>query len=422
MAADDESEVLMMLKWWFVLAALLLMIGGVSAQDDISPTLEDQLITLETITQRLRGLDALGSVERVFPTRAETIDYLRDLYERDLPIEEAERAEAFYVALGLFTPDVDLREVYLTLLNSQVAGFYDPETKRMNVIPMLGDTPGDALSLTEQITYVHEFVHALQDQHFDLNALLSADLSDQPDRLLAAQALVEGDATAVMTVFLQNVAAENPLAALSILTEGAAAGSLFLPPGIPAILVTELMFPYEEGASFVTALYADGGWDAVNAAYAALPQTTEQIIHPEKYLSGETALPVALDDGTALLGAGWTQTWDMTLGEFYLRAQIDAELTSSRARRAAAGWGGDRFHVYVNGDQVASALRVAWDTPEDAAEFADIYAAYADERFGGAAVDGCWSNATTALCLAANADGSSLVVTAPTVELALRLR
>jgi len=411
-----------MLKRLFITAALLLTVSVVHAQEGVSPALEYQLITLEETTQQIRALNALEDVERVFPTRADTIEYLRNLYERDLPVEEAERAEAFYVALGLFSNDVDLREVYLTLLSSQVAGFYDPETQTMNVIPMSEDTPGDSLSMLEQITYVHEFTHALQDQHFDLNAVLPAELINEPDRALAVRSLVEGDATVAMTVFLQEVAMSDPMAALSILTEGLASGGLFLPPGIPSILVTELTFPYEAGAAFVTTLYNNGGWEAVNAAYANPPTTSEQVMHPNKYLSGETAIPVELPDFTSMLGDNWTQAWDVTLGEFYLRAQIDAELAIAEASSAAAGWGGDRFQVYTNGDQLASVLQIVWDTPEDAAEFQESYAAYADERFGTTGESGCWSNADGVLCLQALADGSSRVVTAPTLEIAANLR
>jgi hypothetical protein len=408
-------------KTLLMIVTLLLLVGMVQAQDEVDPALEEQLVALEAITQTIRDLPQLEPVERVFPTRTETIEYLRTVYERDLPVEDAERAEAFYRALGFFTPDIDLRELYLTLLSSQVAGFYDPDAKTMNVIPMIGETPGDSLSLTEQITYVHEFTHALQDQHFDLAALLPAELNNQPDRALAIRSLVEGDATVSMTFYTQAVAERNPMAALAILSEGLASGTLFLPPGIPPILVRELTFPYEEGAAFVSELYNEGGWAAVDAAYAAPPQTSEQILHPEKYASSEPAIPVELGDAPPTPGADWTQAWDVTLGEFYIREQVDSELAPSRANRAAAGWGGDRFLVFTNGDQVASWLKIVWDTPEDAPEFHDLYAAYAESRFGGEAQAGCWSNAAEVLCLYAESDGSSVVITAPTLEIAAQL-
>ena len=52
---------------------------------------------------------------------------------------------------------------------------------------------------------------------------------------------------------------------------------------MPPILRESLLFPYTGGPSFVQRLQAQGGWDAVNAAFAKPPASTEQILHPEKY-------------------------------------------------------------------------------------------------------------------------------------------
>ncbi len=409
-----------MLKKLLAVVAVMLSlgVGAINAQEDVDPQLETQMVGLETITQTLRGLDALETVERVFPTRAETIDYLRDLYERELTIDEAERWHDFYVALGLLSPDIDLRQVYLDLLGSQVAGFYDTDTKTMNVLPTVGDDPGTSLSLSEQIIYVHEFTHALQDQHFTLDSLLEAANAEiNPDQSLAVTSLVEGDASAVMTLYSQEVARRNPLAALGMLAEGLQAGNLFLPPGIPNILVRELMFPYEQGMNFVVALYEEGGWEAINAAYDSPPTTSEQIFHPEKYIEGEGALSVELTDFSAALGEGWTEVLQTTVGEFYLREMLRTELADSRASRAAAGWGGDHFRVYRSGDELAWGLLILWDSTAEAVEFADLHAAYADDRFSAEAVDGCWTDASGVLCLNLAGD-QTLIVSAPSVEAA----
>lgn len=415
-----------MLKRWIVIGLLTLLMGvNVSAaQDeaDINPALLDQMNGLEQITQTLRGLTAKESIDHQFPTRQDTIDYLTDLYSREFPPEEFDRLALFYVALDLLPADINLQTVYLDLLGSQVAGFYDPDTKTMNVLPMVGDDPGSSLSFTEQVIYIHEFTHALQDQYFDLNVLIdSPEVLATPDRSLAVTSLVEGDATAIMTLYTQEAAARNPFAVLGMLVEGLQAGNLFLPSGIPSILVNELTFPYEQGMDFIVALYKAGGWDTVNGAFANPPTTTEQIYHPEKYLAGEGAQMVALDDAGAALGDGWTTPWDTTLGEFYLRAHLAAQLDRSDAARAADGWGGDHFRVYHDdaSGQIAWALRLAWDTPADHDEFADLYAEYGDTRFGASAdADGCWQDAGAALCF----DGSeSLIVSAPTLEQARAL-
>lgn len=413
-----------MLKRWIVVGLLALLVGAnaSAAQEDapINPALVDQMDGLEQITQALRGLTAKESIDHQFPTREATIDYLRDLYSREFPPAEFDRLERFYVALDLLPADIDLQAVYLDLLGSQVAGFYDPDTQTMNVLPMVGDDPGSKLSFTEQVIYIHEFTHALQDQYFDLNRLIgSPEIQATPDRSLATTALVEGDATAIMTLYTQEVAARNPFAVLGMLVEGLQAGNLFLPSGIPSILVDELLFPYDTGMNFVVALYEAGEWDAVNNAFSTPPTTTEQIYHPEKYLAGEGAQAVALDDRSAALGDGWTTPWDTTLGEFYLRAHLATQLTDREAARAADGWGGDHFIVYQNGDQIAWALRLAWDAPAEQTEFSDLYAQYGDLRFGTSAdADGCWQDADGVLCFDSTA---SLIAAAPTLEQAQML-
>lgn len=396
----------------------LLLVGSVSAQEDtISPALNEQLDTLVTITERLRGLNTTQPVERDFPTRQETIDYLTELFARDLPAEELEQAHLLYVALDLLPEDIDLREVYLELLGSQVAGFYDSDTRVMNVIPTVGDDVGDELSLTEQIVFIHEYTHALQDQHFGLDVLEDESIQSTPDRSLAVAALVEGDASATMQVYSQEIMMRNPGAAFQLLAEGAMAGNLFLPEGIPAVLARELMFPYETGLSFVLALYDDGGWERINAAYDNLPQTSEQVIHPEKYLAGEGAQTVAGIDLAP--GEGWQQVWDISLGEFYLIEHLRTQLPATQARRAAAGWGGDRFQVYVDPEtsDLIWSLELVWDTPEDQAEFAEAYTQFGDEKFGGAAEAGCWSNDGAALCFIDD-DNGSRIVSAPSLEMA----
>lgn len=408
-----------------LLLALLVSSGAAGAQEAtpeaIDPALAEQMTELEQITQNLRGLSEEKPVEHKFPTRQETIAYLRAVYDREFPQEAFARLARFYVALGLLPADIDLQSVYLNLLNSQVAGFYDPETETMNVIPTVGDDVGTALSFTEQIIYVHEFTHALQDQHFHLANLQTPEVEAIPDQALAVTSLIEGDATATMTLFTQNVTMSNPLAALGILIEGVQAGNLSLPDGIPPILVDELLFPYDEGVDFILALYQSGGWDAINAAFGQPPTTSEQILHPEKYLAGEGAQAVTLADASAALGAGWSDVWESPLGEYYLRAHLKTELGSDQAAAAAAGWGGDDFRIYSDGaQQLAWALRLSWDTPADQSEFAAAYADFGSQRFGGSAdANGCWQDASAALCLTSGE--TTLVVSAPTLAQAQAL-
>lgn len=409
-----------------VLTALFVLPLSVGAQSGPAPTpepLDAQMDQLVQVAEAIRGLTTVTPVERAFPTREETIAYLTNLFHTDLPPEDAARLEAFYQALGLLPDDVDLAAAYLQLLGAQVAGFYDTDTQIMNVIPMLGDSPGDSLSLTEQIIFVHEYVHALQDQHFSLAALEDPAITAVPDRALALTALVEGDASAAMQVYAQEVMTRNPLAALSLLAEGALSNTLALPPGTPDVLGRELLFPYESGLGFIVALAADGGWKAVNAAYDNPPATTEQIMHPEKYMEGEG--PVTRPEWDAITAPeGWATLWDVPLGEYYLREHLRTLLSPSDAADAAAGWGGDRFTLFEAADGARLwLLNSAWDTPEDAAGFFDAYRAGLTAAFGAPLAEDarCHDTGEGVACVVMLDTGDTRVVYAPALDEAAAL-
>ncbi len=402
------------------LSALFLWPTAIRAQSDaneVPPALDEQMDALVAAAEALRELPTLTPVERAFPTRSETIDYLTSLFHADLPPLEAARLEAFYQSLDLLPDDVRLADAYLTLLGAQVGGFYDTDTRVMNVIPMLGDSPGDSLSITEQIIFVHEYVHALQDQHFGLEALDDPALADNPDRALALTALIEGDATAAMQLFTQEVMRRNPLAAIGLLAEGVLSGTLTLPPGTPEVLARELLFPYEDGFEFVLAVARDSGWDAVNAAYANPPATTEQILHPNKFLAGEGAVQRAEWAADHAFDAnGWTRLWNVALGEYYLREHLRTLLAPAAATDAAAGWGGDLFTLYESADGVRlSLLTVAWDTPADADQFVTTYRASLQEAYGAPLADDnrCFARVTDVVCVFALASGDSRLIHAP---------
>jgi hypothetical protein len=412
-------------------AVLVALIGGSAAAQPlaISAALDEQMNGLDRWTEAARGLTPTVGVPRSFPTRAEVRAYIERVYREELTPELAARSLAFYNAVGMLPPGIDLTALFIDVLGSQVAGFYDPDTGYMNVVPTIGDDPGDRLSLTEQMIYVHEYVHALQDQAFNLNNYVGTEeLGDHPDRALAALSLVEGDASAVMTLYIQRAAEANPLAALSLLTEGLAAGNLLPPGDIPAPLLRELVFPYETGMNFVLAIYqSENSWEAVDRAFANPPTTSEQIIHPEKYLNSEGAQPVEGVSIAEVLPEGWQPQWDTAMGEFYLMEHLRQHLSRAEAARAAAGWGGDRFQVYTNADgETAWTLSLVWDTPADAQEFAAAYDNWLEafaEANGGSLQEGvdysCVVAATT-VCFFSSSAGD-IITAAPLPELAQRL-
>ncbi|MCU0511648.1 MAG: hypothetical protein MUE40_03665 [Anaerolineae bacterium] len=416
---NDDIEDAMRIVMLFCLC--LVVMGTTTAQEappaSISPALQTYLETLEEITVGIRGLAALEPVALEFPTRDELLDYLTQQLDEALDEETVTQAMAFYTAFDFLPADLDLRATYLELYGQQVAGFYDTETRQMNVILISGESPGDTLPLLEQITFVHEYVHALQDQHFGLEAYLeSGEVLENDDRALAMLALVEGDATLVMNTYTLRVAEENPTGALlQLLLGGLQAGNLTLPPGIPPIIAAELLFPYEAGQVFVEALFlAEGDWSRVDAAYADPPQSTEHILHPQKYLDGEMPVAVTLADNPLFPASTWSEVRQGVLGEFYLRQYLDTQLGAQQANQAAAGWGGDRYRVYRHQETGAQGweLRLVWDSPAEQTEFMAAYGEFMALRFpDGRTVGDCRERDQATLCATADADGVLLTLT-----------
>jgi hypothetical protein len=202
---------------------------------------------------------------------------------------------------------------------------------------------------------------------------------------MAAHALIEGDATLAMTLYI----AHNPLGALSFLKSmksGMAASQQL--DSAPRALRESLLFPYLEGSEWARDLYKRSGWSSVSKAFTDLPKSTEQILHVDKYLADEQPVKVTVPDLKALLGPSWKRVDYDVNGEWNYYLILDEFLKSRNdSKRAAAGWGGDRYAVYEGprvGDVMMAQLSV-WDTEKDAREFFDAYVKRTVSRYPGAA-------------------------------------
>ena len=369
------------------LAAILCLSLPLQAQQlTFNEALTAHLQALQDVTATLRELPILSALDVRFSTpeelRAKYVALLNDPQQR----AQTQRQQRLYRAFDLLSAEDDLQAIYEDLYASQVAGYYDREAKYLSVIAPEGRSERSSLPLLDQIVFVHETVHALQDQHFDLTAYLGADgarsLSD--DELLARLALVEGDAMLVMNIYTQRVSAANPLGTLFQLAQvGVQNPGLIVPPSAPPIVQRQLLWPYEQGEIFVRALFRAGGWDAVNDAYAHPPRTTEQVFHPQKYLDGEEAQPVSLRDASSALGQGWALIEEGMLGQFYIREWLRTQLGRDQAQRAASGWGGDAYHLYEDeAGRLALAFASVWDDRTERDEFARALRAMLEARQG----------------------------------------
>jgi hypothetical protein len=283
------------------------------------------------------------------------------------------------------------------LYSEEVAGFYDPKRKQMYLIKEV-ETPGEKPGLIARLlgigtgfnkdeqktTLSHEMSHALADQNFDL--LKMQDVAEKDDdRSLALQALIEGEATLVMMLDMERATGGTGRdlldASPALIDFSLSLASAFIPFAssnaflqAPPILRESMLFPYFKGMVFLLHMTNDSGWGRVNEAFRKPPLSTEQVLHPEKYLREvdeptEIVLPPLGD----VLGSGWKEVGQNVLGEL----QISILLRMQQGVRAAAGWDGDRYAVFSGpGNKLGMVWYSTWDSDAEAREFASAYSRY----------------------------------------------
>lgn len=322
-------------------------------------------------TSEIRELSILRGVKSGAQSRSEIERMIIKNLDSETTPAEMHATELLLKAFGLAPPDFAYRSFLIKLLTEQVAGYYDPKAQQFYLadwIEIDGQKP----------VMAHELTHALQDQHFNLKRFEKWPKGDS-DAELAAHALIEGDATLAMTLYL----AKHPMVALAFLrTSQETSAEQF--KQAPRALRESLLFPYQEGSLWAAQVYRRGGWAMVSQAFAKLPLSTEQILHAEKYFSYERPVKVTLPNFGPVLGPGWKRVDDDVNGEWGYYLVLDEFLNDvPGSKRAAAGWGGDRFAIYQGPREsgVFLAQATVWDTAADAKEFFDAYIERTGKRF-----------------------------------------
>lgn len=323
---------------------------------------------------RLRKLSIESDIREDYLTRDQLRSRLVRNLNKDYPAEEARTDERVLKAFGLIPENTDLRKLLLDVYTEQIAGFYDTDTNQMYVI-----STGKKLNALGEITYAHEVTHALQDQHFDLDRLTKRFEDKNDDGSLAVTSLVEGDATLLQSQYLISKPELIGKLGQALRDEQLSTQQL---DNAPPLISETLTFPYEAGQNFVTTLYQQGSWRAVDSAYSDPPTSTEQILHPDKYTDRDEPTEVRLPDLSSTLGSGWKKVEENLWGEFQTRIMLEGKgQPAAQARTAAEGWDGDEFALYTKGSDEVVAWQTVWDSEKDAGEFAAALRAYDEARF-----------------------------------------
>lgn len=325
----------------------------------------------------ITGLKLLTPLKKSLRSREEIRAYvIKQMNEEKNPAEryaDARTAEA----LGLLPKDFDLDAFMVNVLTEQIEGLYDPKTQEFYI--------ADWSPVADQrMVMAHELTHALEDQHFHIEAWSKAPRPND-DAELARDAVLEGSAMAAMVDYLM-LGTGRSLKDLPEFDPSMLIGEMENTPTLksaPPFLKDALIFPYISGLNFSAAVLKNSGWPALSNVFERPPVSTQQILHPALYKSDKTAPAVTLPPLEKILGKDWSKLDDNLLGEFGWREILKQFLDEDRAKALAAAWDGDRYALYEQKEtkKLILATRLHLDSEEHAARFFGQYSEALEKKY-----------------------------------------
>ncbi len=342
------------------------------------------------------GLPVKREVKKHLTSRDEVVAYLTK-HMKDDDVKRLQRSELVLKKFGLLPRDFDLEKLMVSLLREQIAGYYDPKTKTVNLLDW---GPADQ----QEPVMAHELTHALQDQTINLNRWMKKgdkDLgeikkdptpqdieNDEIDD--SREAVVEGQAEAMMLEYelapLGKTIVDSPELVETMeaqMSDGTDDSKVF--KDAPIFLRESLTFPYSYGLNFIVKLMQKGGREKAFAdVLANPPHTTRQIMQPQTYLSGETIEPMPVvpfkrdfrDYSKFDIGA---------MGEFDVAVLIEQYAGKKLADKFAPEWRGGYYYAAKPKNNPSAPLGLfyasRWSNAEKASEFAEIYARSLPQRY-----------------------------------------
>jgi hypothetical protein len=399
---------------WFGVVALAVSTAVAQAPPPRPPAADDPTALLDALLSGLLGIqettgpelqkevaEAAGLPFRAdvaidFMGKSDLSRYLKEVFDSEYPADKASVDARLLQAFDLLDAASDLRAIRAKVLEENVVGFYDERPGRRKLYAVSEDR---RLTPMIQLVLSHELRHAQQDQYVPLHEQLPASVGEFDDRRVAWMSLLEGDAVLVMERFLMRRLSGGTEQALPPLSLAAVPEV----PGAPPVIRDHLVLPYLVGREFARALWARGGGEAMAEAWRHPPESTEQVLHPEKYFAKETP---------KLVWVTWTPPQGRLLaegvwGELLLRTWL---LGADDA--AAAGWGGDSWKLWDVAGRTVLAWRIEWDSPSDLTEFLAAARARMDQGSGAKEIRKgwfIWRGSRRTLALSAKGGGINLI-------------
>lgn len=340
-----------------VLAGSLLGCRGSAPTTSRTDLLQQVVDSLRPPVERATGLTFKASPPVAIRSRQQVRAYLIRKLDEQLPPAKMYGLETTYKLFGLLPDTLQLRALLVDLYTEQVAGYYDPDSTMLFAVA--GADPAQL-----RLVLAHEMIHALQGQYIPLDSILR-DTSNN-DRLTAAQAVLEGQATLASIEVLapgQNVGANPEFWGLyreQVQQQQQSSMPIFAQA--PLVIRESLIFPYLAGAEFMYWWKRSPLRDTVPYG-PRMPVSTEQIRFPDRYLRGDAAVRLALPPSSQVIQ-------EDVLGESEIRVLM-ARLAGARELRPGGpiGWGGDRYRVFPTPAGPALVWYVVWDDTRSAERF-----------------------------------------------------
>lgn len=361
--------------------------AGARLSPAMAEAMAEAMADIQKTLAQVRGHPFLAAVPVATINRSEVRAFLLEKLKRDYPDERIEAERKAYVHLGFLAAGDDLKTLFIQLLVEQAAGFYDPDEKRLFLVSGRS-FPGIALA--------HELAHALQDQTFGVSAIIDR-ARDNDDELLAVQSMIEGEAMSLSlsSKYASMRPGQEQLPDADAAVSGSAEAEQDRPEEsgrMPRILQETLMFPYTLGASWANDVVRTGGQAMMDQMFRHPPESSEQILHPEK-TQPPRDLPSLIDHrvlgalDSTLLGAGYRSVKINTLGEFDICLLFGGR-GDPQALETASGWDGDLYEIAERAGAGTAMIWISvWDSAADAAEFRVRATAWLRERHPGS---GAW--------------------------------
>ncbi len=365
----------------FCAAAVLLLICLFHVSAQTTSRAKQVCSQADEITRQLTvisGMTLLHPVPCDLITKEKVNEFLKKRLKEAVKPEEIHAEELVLKKFGLVPQDFNLEKTTVDLLTEQAAAFYDYNRRKL----FITETTSSA---TQEPVLAHELSHALADQHFNLARFIKKG-RESDDGSTARLAVMEGQATWIMTEYVARSMGQSLrdspglAAAMSAMTEGAG-GQFPVYDTAPLYLRQSLVFPYTKGMLFQNALVQRDGQKGFAEPFARPPVSSQQILHPEKYLS--EVKPTRPELPRVQLPRGYKSLIDGTMGESDHSTIIEQFASKEAAAEISPHWRGCRFEIRENKKEGRAVLlyAVEWDSENAAIRYFDFYKSALEKKW-----------------------------------------